>query len=272
MRCRVAPLRRLAVLVLLAVPPWAAALDAGERLDDVALPAAAGGKGHLVEVGTVNALVFVRPAHGHCLEALQDLARREGEVAGVRWAAIVSGDGVPAELAAVAGTGTKMPVLLDPGDVAYGRIGLKLHPTVVVVDRQGRLAALEPFREINYADRVVARLRFTLGQITEAQLTAAIDPPRSDVHSDAGMARTSLAFARKLAAMGQLEPALAQVDRSLAAAPTAAAHVLRAQLLVRQGRCDDARRAVEAALKLEPGNAEAAAEQGRCPPGRVRAP
>jgi hypothetical protein len=266
-------LRRLALVAVLTLPLRPAALEPGERLDDVPLPAVGGGKGHLVEAGKVNALVFLRPAHGHCLDALRELADRTGQVPGVRWAVVVPGDAeLPEAQRLLAGTGIGIPVLVDPGDVVYGRIGLKLHPTVVVVDRQGRLAATEPFREINYGDRVVGRLRFTLGEIGEAQLAASIEPPRADVHSDAAMARTSLSFARKLVAMGQLDLALAQVDKSLAGAPSAPAYALRGQILSRQGRCDDARRALDVALKLEPGNAEAAAERNRCTPGKARGP
>jgi tetratricopeptide (TPR) repeat protein len=269
----VALLRSLALVAALALPLRSAALERGEKLEDLQLPAVAGGKGHLVEPGKVNALLFLRPAHGHCLDALQDLAEREGQVPGVRWVAIVPGDDeLPEAQRLIAGTGVRMPVLVDPGDVAYGRIGLKLHPTVVVVDRQGRLAATEPFREINYGDRVVARLRFTLGEIDEAQLARGIEPPRAETHSDAGLARTSLTFARKLLALGQLDLALAQVDRSLAGAPSAPGYALKGEILSRQGKCDDARRALDVALKLEPANAEAAAAKGRCTPGKARGP
>jgi len=242
-------------------------------VDDLELPTLAGARAHLLEAGVVNVLVFVRPGHGHCLDTLRDFAGREGRPRGTRWVAVVPGDSPLAETRTLlSGVGIRMPVLLDTGDVAYGRLGLKLHPTVVVVDRQGRLAAIEPFREINYGDRLEARLRFTLGEISEAQLAEAIDPPQAQTHSDRGLAGSDLRFGQKLMEMGQLDQALAAVQRSLSLEPTAQAYLLRGQILARQGRCGEAAMAFDFALKLEPQNPEAAAEKSRCLVGRAGAP
>lgn len=266
-------LRRVALLAALAVPLCSAALEVGEKVDDAPVPTLAGGKGRLLEPGMVNVLVFVRPGHGHCLDVLRDFAGREGKQAGARWAAVVPGDVVLAETRTlVAGTGAKMPILLDVGDALYGRLGLKLHPTVVIVDKLGRLAAVEPFREINYGDRLVARIRFTLGEIDEAQLAQASDPQRSETHSDSGMAKSNLTFAQKLVEMGQLDVAMSQVQKSLAGSPSAQGYLLQGKILARQGKCGDAHRALDVALKMEPGNAEAAAEKSRCPLAKGRAP
>ena len=271
MRLRAAILRGLALAA--AVPACAAALEAGDAVDDLELPTLAGARAHLVEAGVVNVLVFVRPGHGHCLDTLRDFAGREGRPQGTRWVAVVPGDSPLAETRALlSGVGTRMPVLLDRGDLVYGRLGLKLHPTVVVVDRQGRLADIEPFREINYGDRLEARLRFTLGEISEAQLAEAVDPPLAETHSDRGLARSDLRFAQKLVEMGQLDQALAAVQRSLSIEPTAPAYLLRGEILARQGKCADAITALDFALRLEPGNSEAAAEKSRCLRGQTGAP
>jgi hypothetical protein len=262
---RAVPLPCLALAAALALPACAAALETGEPLDDRELPTLAGGKAHLVQAGVVNVLVFVRPGHGHCLDTLRDFASREGRPAGTRWAAVVPGDVPLAETRAqLAGTGIRMPVLLDPGDAVYGRLALKLHPTVVVVDRQGRLAAVEPYREVNYGDRLEARLRFTLGELTEAQLAEAIDPPAAETRSDSGMARSNLRFAQQLLELGQLDQALATAQRGLALEPSAQGYLLQGRILARQGKCPEAARAFDMALRLEPGNAQAAGEKAKC--------
>jgi tetratricopeptide (TPR) repeat protein len=273
MTCGMAQLRRLALLAVLAAPQCSAALEVGETLDDLPLATLAGGKGHLVEKGTVNVLVFVRPGHGHCLDVLRSLADRENKVSGVRWAAVVSGDSVlPDTRTQIAGTGINMPVLVDAGDVAYGRLGLKLHPTVVVLDRVGRLAAIEPFRKINYGDRVLGRARLVLGEISEKQFAEVVEPRRSETHSEKGMAKARLSYAQKLVANGQLDLAMAHVQAVLAIAPSAQAYQLRGKILALQGKCDEAHRALEVALKLEPDNTAVAAETSRCSQGKVRAP
>jgi len=265
-------LHTLALVAALAIPWTAPALDAGERIDDLELPSLAGGKAHLLAAGTVNVLVFAKPGKPHCLETLRELASREGQMRGVRWVVILPGDAVPAEAQAlVSASGSRAHFLLDPGDILYGRMAVKLHPTIFVVDREGRLGGSEPFREINYLDRVVARIRFTLGEISAAALAEAADPARSDTHSDQGLARSRAQFAQKLLEIGQPEMALAEVQKSLGASPTSLGYLLQGKILTRLGRCEDASRAFEAALQIDPKNGEVTAEKKRpCPPKRNR--
>jgi tetratricopeptide (TPR) repeat protein len=265
-------LRTLALATALAIPWTAAALDAGERVADLELPSLTGGKAHLVVEGTVNVLVFAKPGSPHCLETLRELASHESLMAGARWVVILPGDTVLAEARALAeASGVGIPFLLDAGDLLYGRMAVRLHPTIFVVDRGGRVGASEPFREINYLDRVLARIRFTKGEITAAELAEAEDPARSETHSDQGMARSRARFAQKLLEMGQPEMALAEVQKSLTSSPTSLGYLLQGKILNRLGRCEDASRAFEVALRLDPKNREVVAEKRRpCPPKRGR--
>jgi tetratricopeptide (TPR) repeat protein len=263
----------LVLWAALAVPRPAPALEPVDRLDDVELPALAGGRVHLLGKGQINVLVFVRAGQAHSLETLKDLASREGQRPEVRWVAILSGDTALQEARAlVSAAGVKMPVVLDVGDVLYAKLLVKLHPTVFVLDRDGRVAATEPFRAINYGDRLAARIRFTLGEISQAELAEADDPKAAETHSDEGVARSRARYAQKLLEAGMLEQALAEVQKSLTIAPTGVGYVLQGKILARQGKCADASRAFEVALRLEPKNGEAAAEQGRCTGEKGRAP
>jgi peroxiredoxin len=267
------PLRSLAVAAALLLARAGAAVEPGDRIEDLQLPALAGGRASLLAGGSVNVLVFARAGHPHCLETLRDLATREGQLRGARWVAILPGSTSPEEARALAASsGVRMPFLFDPDDELYGRLRLKLHPTILVVDREGRLAALEPFREINYGDRLAARVRFTLGEIGEAELRAAEDPARSDTRSDEGVAGRHARFAQRLAELGQLDQALAEVQRGLAAAPTSLGYLVQGRVLARQGKCKEAARAFEMALRLDPGNDAASSERNRCPPEKTRAP
>jgi tetratricopeptide (TPR) repeat protein len=266
---RVRALRRVTLALALAAPWAGLALDPGSALEDVELPALAGGKAHLLAPGSVNVLVFAKPGHPHCVETLRDLAGREG-MAGVHWIVILPGDTPAADARALASaTGVKMPMVLDVGDALYGRMQVKLQPTLFVIDRQARVAASEPYRQINYGDRIVARIRFTLGEISAEQLAQAEDPARSETHSDQGVARSRVQFGQKLLEMGQLEMALAEVDKSLAASPTSVGYLLQGRILSRQGKCEAAAKAFEMALQLEPRNGAVVAEKTRpCPPKR----
>ncbi len=264
------PFRMLTLVLALAGSSAAAAVDVGAHVDDAELPALSGGKLHLLAGGAVNVLVFAKPGHPHCIETLRDLAAREGKIAGARWIVLLPGDTSATDARELASaTGTRIPMALDVGDAIYGKLEVKLQPTIIVVDRQGKIVGYEPFREINYGDRVTARIRFTLGQIGQKELAEAEDPSRSETHSDQGMARSRVQFGQKLMDMGQLDMALAEAEKSLTVAPTSAGYLLQAKVLTRQGKCPEAARAFEAALQLEPKNGDVVAEKARpCPPKR----
>jgi tetratricopeptide (TPR) repeat protein len=261
----------LALLVAPGLTPrQARAAEVGDRIDDVELKALDGSRQHILARGAkANVLVFIRPGQEHSTTTLQDVAACEADLAkrGVHWVALVSEDVDAGEARAlVAATGIRMPVLVDRGDVVYGRLGVKLHPTIGVVDGLGKLAAREPFRAINYCDRVVARIRFVMGEIDAKALAAAEDPGSNETHSDTGVAHRHANLARRFLEIGQLDQALAEVQKSLGTAPTGEAYALQGLILARQGKCQDAKRAFDVALRLEPGNGEARDGKKGCGP------
>lgn len=242
----------------------------GDRVADAELPTLDGGRHRLLRQGArVNVLVFFRPEQDHSLDTLQDLAACERELRGkpVHFVAVVSGSWPAAEVRAfVARAGVAMPVLVDEGDALYGRIGVRLHPSIGVLDGTGRLLAYEPFRAINYGERVRARIRRGLGEITDAEVAAVENPARSETRSEDGVARRHVQYARSLLRVKKPEAALAEAEKGLAVAPSAEAYAVQGQALAAMGRCAEAVRAFEAALKLEP--AHAVAQEGRRSCGR----
>jgi tetratricopeptide (TPR) repeat protein len=268
-------MRALLLWATLALAPalaagQARALELGDKVDDAELRTLDGGKAHILVKGAkANVLVFIRPGQDHSLDTLHDVAGCETELAsrGVHWVALVSDSADPGETRAlVAATGIKMAVVVDGGDVVYGRLGVKLHPTIEVVDGAGKLAGHEPFRAINYCDRVVARIRYVMGEIDAKALAAAEDPGDSNTHSEEGVARRQINLARRFLEIGQLDAALAEVQKSLMTAPSGDAYTLQGQILAKQGKCKDAARAFDVALKLEPGNGDAKTGRKACGP------
>lgn len=233
----------------------------GAVVDDAELRTLDGGKHQLFQKGAVaNVVVFFRPAQEHSLDTLKELAACEKDFEGkkVHWVAIVSDSWAPEEVrAVVAESGIRMPVLWDDGDALYGRMGVRLHPVIGVFDGKRRLAAYEPFRAINYCNRVRGRIQLVLGELSEAEFAKIDNPERSITRTDEGVARRHLNFARSLFRIQKNEKALAQVQKSLGVLPSAAAYALQGQILAADGNCGDALRSLDAALKLEPKNAEA---------------
>jgi tetratricopeptide (TPR) repeat protein len=243
-------------------------VEVGQAIDDLELRTLDGKPHRLIARGAVaNVVVFFRPQQERSTDTLKDMAGCEKEFAAkpVHWVGVVSDSWSADEVRAViAETGIRMPVVFDRGDELYGRLGVRLHPVIGIFDAQRRLAAYEPFREINYCDRVRAQIRFVLGEMTAAELAKVQDPERSETRSDAGVAGRHTSFARSLFRIQKYDKALAEVQKSLMVTPTAGAYALQGQILAAQGNCADALRAFDAALRLEPTNADALEGRKAC--------
>ena len=229
------------------------------------------GKRHdlLSRQARANVFIFFRPGQDRSIDTLKTMVACEKDLAGkpVHWVAVVS-DGVPSAdvKQVVADTRLDFPVLVDEGDALYGRLGVRLHPVVGVVDGKGKLSAYEPFRDINYCDRVRAEVRFALGEISRADVEKADNPDKSVSRTEEGVARRHVNFAKGLLRIGDADKALEEVGRSLEISPSAAAFGLRAKILASQHKCAEALQAADAALKIDP--AEPSALEGRKGCGR----
>jgi tetratricopeptide (TPR) repeat protein len=234
----------------------------GDPVEDVELHTIDGGKAHLLQKGVAaNVFVFFRPEHDRSSDTLKDMARceKEFEKRPVRWVGVVSDSWAPDTVKAfVKEAGVRMPILVDAGDALYGKLGIRLHPVIGIVDRGGKLTAYEPFRQINYCERIRVRIRVLLGEATQADVASVDEPaPTPLPHSDSGVSRRHVNFARRLHELKQDDQALAEVQKALGFAPSAAAWALRGEILAGRGKCPEAVQAFEAALKLEPANAAA---------------
>jgi len=243
-------------------------VQVGDSIADAELSTIDGRKEHLLGKGMLaNVFVFFRPEQDRSLDTLKDMAACEKEFAAkqVRWIGVVSDSwSIEVVKAFVKDAGTRMPVLVDEGDALYGKLGIRLHPVIGMVDRKGRLAAFEPFRQINYCERIRVRIKLLLGEATEADVAQVDNPERATTRTDDGVARRHVNFARTLHQLKQDDKALEELRKSFAIAPTAPAHVLEGQILAGQGNCADALRAFDAALKIEPGNAVAQEARKSC--------
>lgn len=169
---------------LLVLPARAPAhAEAGQPVEPQELPALGGGRVPLLGKGALDVLVFFRPGNERSADTLERLAECEPALAAkqVRVVGVVSSS-VPADevRAAVARAGLKAPVLVDEGDALYGRLELRQHPVVVLVDRRHRVAAVEPYQRLRYCELVKARVAFLLGEITQAELDRILAPPKAE--------------------------------------------------------------------------------------------
>jgi hypothetical protein len=263
-----------ALLLATAGPAGAPAFSnvaVGDRIEPMELRTLDGGAEPLVSgKARANVFIFFRPRHEHSLETLKAMAGCEAEFQGkpVHWVAVVSGSSDPAEVRqAVAESGIRMPVLLDPDDRLYGRLGVRLHPVVGIADGQLRLVAYEPFMKINYCDRVRARIRLVLGEIGADELRRVDVPEKATMPGqvDGAALKRRLHLGEMLLRAKQLEKAAAEARAILEKNPAhAGALVLLGDALAGLGRCGEAAKPYADALAADPGNAAARRGQEGC--------
>lgn len=263
--------RNAAPLLLLLVPATALAfrgMQPGEPLRDREMPTLEGGRALLLGKAKVSVVIFFRTGQEHSLQVLRQMSQLERELAGepVRFAAVVSdGDGRAEVRGLIAETGLRMPVLVDRGDELYGEWSVALHPVVGIAGADHRLASYQHFLKINMLDAVRARIQHALGTIGEAQLQAALHPPRPPPRPPS-VARHHVALGRELLKRGRVEQALDSAQKAVAADPASAeAQGFLAESLAAGGRCPEALAARARARALDP--ALAASQLGRCPEG-----
>ncbi len=232
----------------------------GTVVENLEMPTLAGGTDHLLTNATVNILIFFRPGQDYSRIALKELTTVDQELASkpVHWVGIVSDRADKADVQSlVKEAGLSMPVLVDVGDVLYGKLGVAQVPVTVICDQQHRIVAYQPFTKVNYAAVVRARVRNLLKEISDEELAAVLNPPAALTDSDEAAARRRLKLAAMLFQAKSYEKALENVDISIEKNPSAAAYSLRGDILVAQHKCSEAVSAFDQALKLEPQNASA---------------
>lgn len=268
----IAALLLLVGLVAVFQPARAAHAAIGTPVAGSEMPTLEGGKAQLMGGVDANVLVFFRPDQERSLGALRELARCQQEFVGksVRWVALVSGSAAPPAVASLMrDTAFTAPVLVDEGDALYGSLGLDLHPVVVIVGRDQKLAAFEPFRVLDYCPVISARIRHVLHEISDAELALVLDPPKATQGGNQQVARRYRAFAEAQFRSQNYDKALDSVRKSLDKDPQLApAHLLLGQILFAQGNCADAVAAFNQALALD--GASTAAREGleRCKAAR----
>lgn len=243
-------------LDLLSVEPAQAFRDVavGARLKNRDLRTLDGKTVPFLTSARANVFVFIRAGHGHCVDTLAQIARLEEELRGkpVRFLGIVSDTDAPDEVRAmIRETGIRMPVAVDEKDALYGELGVSLHPTIGIADDRQKLVGYQAFRKINLLDILRGRIRVALGEISEADLQALIEPQATEVAVNRARARINLA--KGLLAAGDLEGAVSSARAAVALEPTRSdTHAMLAETLAQAGKCEESTREAAQARFLDP--------------------
>lgn len=253
----------LGILVSTAVWPLTgfafANVAVGDVLENAELPTLDGGKhAFLSRKHLANVFVFFRPNQDHSLETLKAMATCEKEFASrsVHWVAVVSSSWDVEEVRAVVReAGIAMPVLVDKDDELYGRLGVRLHPAIGVVNEKLELLAYEPFHKINYCDRIRGKIRYALHEIDLAEVHQTEHPPKALFPNEikGAVEHRHVRMGENFLRSKQYDRAAAEANGVLKTNPSyAPAYALLGDALAAQGKCLDAVKAWDLARKLDP--------------------
>jgi tetratricopeptide (TPR) repeat protein len=271
------PQRRLALLLLAALAGLAAApfmahahAEVGTPVPAVELATAGGEKVKVIDPrARVSVLVFVRSGQDRSVDALKAMARCEQLLAGkpVRFLGLLPAEATVAEARALAlATGVKMPLAFDADDALYEQLLVRLHPVIYLVDARGRVAAFEQYRQIDYCDVILARIRFLLGELDQAGLDRILAPARNTMPGDdpRDISNRDLNLGRRQLKIKQYDKAIASANKALGLAPSAGAFALLGDVAAARGNCAAALKHYASALKLDPRDRFALEGQKAC--------
>ncbi|MBI4605242.1 MAG: tetratricopeptide repeat protein [Planctomycetes bacterium] len=198
----------------------------GDPMPAFSLPRAGGAGGECSSTelqGQPGVVVFWQPHQKLSLDALRDLEAIVQELGAkrVRVAAIdASRSTAEAVGAALAGEKLSLTVALDPQRELYGKVGVIVCPTTLVVDALGTLRFILASHPRTYSQVVRARLRFLLGDLDEQGMQKEIEPAVLKVDHDLAAAWRMYNLGRKLQGEGKSEQAIAMYEKAVSQQPS----------------------------------------------------
>lgn len=102
----------------------------------------------------------------------------------------------------------------DPDRVVYGKLGLIVFPTTVIIGKDGKVAEVISLHNPDYKNILTAYLQHVLGTITDEQLKARLAEHASEDATPKSLASAHRALARSMRQKGQLESARIELNKA----------------------------------------------------------
>lgn len=198
----------------------------GDPMPSFSLPRADGGSGEfsLTQlIGRPSIVVFWRPNQTLSLDALRDIKTLSEEIGADR-VGIVAVDASSSTAqdvtAALAGATFPFPVLLDPQRRLYGKIGVIVCPTTLLLDGEGVLRFKIASHPRQFGNVLRARIRFLVGDLDEAGMKREIEPTALKIDQDLAAAWRMFNLGRRLQSQGKSDQAVAVFEQAVTQYPS----------------------------------------------------
>lgn len=260
-RCRVVPAASILLATLLCPSPDAEGreLEPGDIVGDFRLRDIRGSEVDSADwLDTPEVWLFVSATQKSSEAAIRELQKVVDELPGARVrAAVLTGQSEQISYFREFSEryDIRVPVVLDDRREVYGRVGVIVLPTTVLVDRRGRLHHILPGHPLDYGRRLRAHLAFLTGRIDADGLRRSLETKESLRNRARERAERLCQSAEFLLRRRLVEEAETELRRAIEADPDYGSAYLRlAELTATRGDFDEAERLVGTVEQREPEN------------------
>lgn len=210
--------------------------------------------------GSIVVLVYLRAEQTRSLtnmDEIQDIYTRYKDK-GIQMIGIIAeAESREAILKVITERKIDFPVLIDSERNVYGNYGIRVYPSTVILDREGKFVYGIPGHALSYKTRVEGDIRFMLGEITEKEL-AELFFPRAKTDKATLAAERKYNLALKFLTLGLFEQAIDTAKLSIEAKPDIAkSHILLGFLFLDMQDVDEAIEEFSTALQIAPDSHDA---------------
>ncbi|UCF87634.1 MAG: TlpA family protein disulfide reductase, partial [Nitrospiraceae bacterium] len=159
-------------------------IETGDEVPDFTLSAVGGGLMKLSDYREkLVVLIYWRTEQERSLVTIEEvkaIQERYGEK-GLEVISIVAGtEDMEAVKKVTKERAVGFPILKDTGRNIYGTYGIRVYPTTLIIDREGKLNKVIPGHAVTYQQRLESQIRHILGEIDDVQMHKALEPKKEE--------------------------------------------------------------------------------------------
>jgi Tfp pilus assembly protein PilF len=152
----------------------------------------------------------------------------------------------------VGGLAGKIPVYLDENRKAYNDLGIFVVPSLILVDREGRVAAGLGYSH-DFRERLQGEVEIMLGEKSREQVERELRPEMKEKSTEEKQSVRHLNMAMVMMKRGQVDSAVNELRKALEIEHgMAEAHAQLGCLYLEQGRMEEAKQALDKSYDLDP--------------------
>ena len=249
-------------------PSYAINIQAGENAPDFFLSSINGDSVSLSDYkGKVVVLIYWRPDQKRSHTALKDgnyffhtFKNKGVQIIGL----IAKPDNMDNVQKIIKDNKIDFPVLIDTERDIFSGYGIRVYPSTIIVNRDGKVAFSIPGHAINYKITVEAHLKKILGEITDEKLKDILSPHRKKIDKSHLKSERMYNLALKFSDSNLIDMAADAARQSIEMQPdNARFHILLGFLLLAQKETDDALEQFNRALEILPESHDAKTGLGK---------